>query len=462
MGAEMTAPLDSIRPAAGSVGLVPETTSDSDMLSRSHDAIALAFSQKYDGSLIYVNSLKQWFRSEGGRWHKDDTLRVSDLVRAECRAAAKKLGPRSSLARDLASAGTVAAVERLARSDLRHARRAEDFDIDPWALNTPDGVIDLQSGHVRSHRAGDLFSKITAVGPHGDCPRFRWFLSEICGGDADMVGYLQRMIGYTLSGVIREHVFVFLWGPGGNGKSVLLSTIAAMLGDYAVAAMSDVFTVGRHEHHPTHLAAMRGARMVVVSEVEGGRPWAEARIKNLTGGDRVSARVMRGDTFEFSPEFKLWIAGNSQPALRSPDAAMRRRLHIVPLTFVPQRPDPSLTETLRAELPGILAFALEGCLAWHREGINPPLAVLNASEQYFMEQDRLANWIAARCEPTPKAELPVRSAYLDWKITAEAGGEEPGSEKRFSSEMGRQFDKRKLNTGMVFIGVQLRYPHKGS
>ena len=306
----------------------------------SDDALALAFSERHEGKLLYVPTWGYWLRWDGTRWARDDTLRVFDLARAICRehaamAEASENKRVRSLAIQLTSAGTVAAVERLARSDPRQARSADAFDADPWALNTPAGVIDLRTGHSRPHRADDLFTKVTACAPGGSCRRWIRFLIEVTQGDRGLIRYLQRMLGYSLTGLTTEHTFAFLLGPGGNGKSVLLNTMAAIMGDYATTAMMDVFTVGRNEQHPTHLAALRGMRMVIVTEVEEGRAWAESRIKALTGGDRISARIMRGDPFGFQPEFKLWIAGNHRPALRNPDPAMRRRLHLIPMTFVP-------------------------------------------------------------------------------------------------------------------------------
>jgi putative DNA primase/helicase len=264
----------------------------------SDDALALAFSSRHHDQLLYVPAWASWLRWDGTRWAKDDTLAVFSLARELCRAKAvdallTEVKERTRLARGLTSASTVAAVERLARSDHRHARPPEAFDSDPRALNTPNGVIDLRTGLMRPHRRSDLVTKVTAVAPAGTCRRWIRFLLEITYGNRDLVRYLQRLIGYTLTGVISEHCFAFLWGPGGNGKSVLLSTVAAMLGDYATTSMADVFTVTHTDHHPTHLANLRGARMVVVAETEEGRPWAEARIKSLTGGDRITARVTR-------------------------------------------------------------------------------------------------------------------------------------------------------------------------
>jgi putative DNA primase/helicase len=195
--------------------------------------------------------------------------------------------------------------------------------------------------------------------------------------------------------------------------------------------------------------------MVLVTETEEGRPWAESRIKSLTGGDRISARVMRGDPFEFAPQFKLWIAGNHRPVLHNPDPAMRRRLHLMPLTYVPPKPDTTLPDVLKAESPGILAWAIKGCLAWQREGLNPPQIVLDASAEYFAEQDSVANWFAERCERTRGAETSTRALFTDWQQWAKTRGEDPGTERRFSGAMERFAARKRTKTARVFMDVRL-------
>ena len=434
------------------IGALPPAFSD--------DSLALRFSARHDGQLLFVPAWGHWLRWDGCRWADDETLAVFDLCRLVCREAAAELANLASgepLARKVASATTTAAVERLARSDRCHARSSDDFDADPWLLNTPSGVVDLRTGETRPHQRNDLFTKVTKVSPGGTCPRWLRFLLQITHGDKELVRFFQRFIGYTLTGITSEHAFVFLWGPGGNGKSVLLGTVAAMLGDYATTAMADVFTVTRSEHHPTHLATLRGARMVLVTETEEGRPWAEARIKSLTGGDRISARVMRGDPFEYLPAFKLWIAGNHRPVLRNPDPAMRRRLKLVPLTFVPPKPDMRLMEALRSEWPGILAWAIRGCIAWQKVGLNPPNVVQQASDEYFAEQDMIGNWFTERCERTGGATTtPSRELYADWREWAERRGEAPGTEKWFSESLQRSAAKKRTNSGVVFLNVRLR------
>ncbi len=426
----------------------------------SDDGLALSFSTKHASQLLYVPAWSRWLRWDGVRWASDDTLHVFDLARVNCRemaAHAIEAHPKrgEAMANAITSAGTIAAVERLARSDPRHARRAEDFDADPWALNTPAGVLCLRTGKMRPHHKSGLHTKVAGAAPGGECPRWLRFLHEVTQNDTELVAYFQRLIGYTLLGEIPEHAFAFLLGPGKNGKSVLLSTVAAMMGDYAATAMADVFTVGRNDQHPTHLASLRGARMVVVSETEAGVPWAESRLKALTAGDKIAARVMRGDPFEFVPAFTLWVAGNHKPVLRNPDAAMRRRMHLVPLTFVPPKADLDLDKALLAELPGIMAWAVEGCMLWQAMRLSPPAIVTGATDDYFEEQDNLTAWFAERCERKPGLNTGSRALFSDWKKWSLERGEEPGTEKKFSENLERLAAKKKTKTGKEFLGLRL-------
>ena len=224
-------------------------------------------------------------------------------------------------------------MERLARVDRRHAATIDQWDADLWLLNTPAGVVDLHTGAMLPERREDYMTKTTAVAPGGECRLWLSFLSRITGGNEELLRFMQRMCGYALTGVTSEHALFFLYGTGANGKSVFLNTISGIMGDYARVASVEAFIASTSQHHPTDLAGLQGARLVTAVETEENRHWAESKLKALTGGDRIAARFMRQDFFEYVPQFKLIIAGNHKPGLRSVDEAMRRRFNLLPFTI---------------------------------------------------------------------------------------------------------------------------------
>jgi putative DNA primase/helicase len=423
----------------------------------SEDALALAFTALHDGDLRHVAKWNKWLRWDGQRWAFDETWRVFDLARVICRETATRLDNSPSQARALTSAKTVAAIERLAKTDPRHATTTDQWDADPWLLNTPDGTIDLRSGDLFLHRRTDLITKTTEVGPRGGCPTWRGFLKRVTDGDEDLQAYLQRLLGYALTGSTREHVMAFLYGTGANGKSVLLSTVSGILGDYHRTAPIEAFTLTSSDRHPTEIAMLRGARLVTAVETEEGRRWAESRIKALTGGDQITARFMRQDFFEFTPQFKLLIAGNHKPSLRSVDEAIRRRLHLVPFTVTipPEERDEELPERLKAEWAGILEWMIEGAVEWNEGGLQPPEAVKSATAEYLAAEDAMAIWIEERCNTGPAFRAGSTELYKSWRAYCEITGEQPGSQKRFSQNLeSRGFEKGRLSTGRAgFLGI---------
>ncbi len=250
------------------------------------DGLALSFAARHAEQLRYVVPWARWLQWTGAKWRADDTLRAYDLVRELCRGAGTKNARKASV---------IAAVERLARTDLRVVATAEQWDADPWVLNTPSGTVELRTGALRAHRREDYCTRSTAVGPGGECARWLRFLDEITGGDEALAEFLARVAGYAVTGSTREHALFFAYGTGANGKGVFLGTLAGVLADYAVTSSMETFTEAYGERHPTDIAMLRGARLVVAQETESGRRWAESRIKQLTGGDRISARFMRQD-----------------------------------------------------------------------------------------------------------------------------------------------------------------------
>jgi P4 family phage/plasmid primase-like protien len=303
---------------------------------------------------------------------------------------------------------------------------------------------------------------VTAVSPRGDCPTWHKFLDRVTGGDTDLKAYLQRVAGYCCTGYTHEHALFFLYGTGANGKGVFVNTVAGVLGDYAVTAPLDTFMVSKGDRHPTDLAGLRGARLVVVSELEKGARWAEAKIKALTGGDKISARFMRQDFFEFTVTFKIMISGNHKPSLSAVNEAVRRRFHLIPfsVTIPPAERDIHFFDKLKPEWPGILKWMCEGCLEWHEKGLAPPRVVTDATAAYLAEEDVLALWIEECCETGNRNywELSAR-LWGSWKAWAERRNEDVGSQKSLGTaldELG--YPQSRSQDARGHKGIQLTPP----
>ena len=289
------------------------------------------------------------------------------------------------------------------------------------------------------------------------CPRWLQFLDEITGGNAELQRFLQRIAGYSLTGSTRDHALFFFYGTGGNGKGVFLNTLAAILADYAAVAPMEAFIATQGERHPTDLAGLRGARLVTSQETEEGRRWAESKIKALTGGDPITARFMRQDFFTYLPAFKLVIAGNHKPGLRGVDEAIRRRFHLVPFTVTIANPDPDLPDKLRAEWPGILQWMIEGCLAWQRDGLNPPAIVRDATEAYLGEEDAIARWVEDCCVTGKQHWCASAKLWPSWQRWATAANERVGSQKRFGMALeGHGYTGEKSQEVRGYTGLDLK------
>lgn len=424
----------------------------------SEDALAASFTARHGADWRHVPAWGRWLHWRGTHWADDDTARLRDIIRHVCRSAATGCD-KPGEARRIASDRTIRAVIAIAAADPAIALGTTAWDRDPDLLNTPGGIVDLATGEVRRHDRGSLMTQITAASPGQGCPRWRRFIDEITGGDPDLAGYLQRLAGYCLTGSTAEQAFVFLHGHGANGKSVFLQTLTAILGTYARTAPQETFMAARVTGHPTELAGLRGARLVVVTETEANRAWAESRIKAITGGDPIAARFMHRDFFEFLPTFKLLVAGNHRPRLTGVGEAMRRRLHLVPfeVTIPEADRDKTLCMQLLAERDGILGWMIAGCADWRRIGLAPPARVLAASQDYFADEDVIGHWIAEQCETGPGCSARAADLYTSWSTFAETGGFETGSRKSLGNELGsRGFVQIRTGGSRGWVGIALR------
>jgi len=423
----------------------------------SDEDIALAFAELHAADMRYVATWGKWMLWTGQRWRQDDTKRAFDLVRGVCREFAAACNVLK-VGKAIASAKTRAAVESLATGDRRLAATVDQWDANDSFLNTPGGVVDLTTGRIVPHDPGYYATKITAVGPGGACRLWRSFLDRVCAGDIELIEFLQRCAGYALSGSTREHALFFLYGVGANGKSVFLNTISAIMADYHTASPVETFTQSTGEQHPTGLASLRGARLVTAVETEEGRRWAEARIKQMTGGDPITARFMRQDFFTFAPRFKLFIAGNHKPALRTVDEAMKRRMNLIPFAVVvpTKERDPDLKDKLKEEWPGILAWMIEGCLQWQAQGLSPPKVVRDATEAYLVAEDALSAWIEEACVQDPNGWETSTNLFASWKGWTERTGEYTGNMKRFVQSLDTHgFPQERRMKARGFIGLKL-------
>jgi putative DNA primase/helicase len=429
----------------------------------SEEALALDFAERFAGELRYVAKWGKWLRYDGARWVFDDTRRTFSYARALCRAAANACNEKKARY-IIASAKMRAAVVALAGEDYRLRATVDQWDTDPWLLNTPGGVVDLRTGRTRPHAIEDYMTKMTAVAPCGDCPKFKKFLLRTCDGDIEMLKYMQRLFGYSLTGVTTEQALFFLFGGGSNGKGVLTSTVRGILSSYHQTAAMDTFAASEHgERHPTDLAMLRGARLVTSTETEEGARWAESNIKALTGGDAIQARFMRQDFFEFLPQFKLMISGNHKPRLRAVNVAIRRRMNLLPFTVTisDEERDPNLVEKLKKEWPGILVWMVKGCLQWQRIGLKPPQKVINATEDYLDDEDTLGAFINEHCILDVNAEVSSAQLFETWKDWAGENNAYIGSAKMFAGWMGeRGFAKTRDRAGNnnVFKGLKFANP----
>src|SRR5262249_36140015 len=311
-------------------------------------------------------------------------------------------------------------------------------------------------------RAVDYMTKQTAVAPAGECPRWKSFLNEVTNGDGALQHYLQRISGYSLTGVTTEQELYFFYGSGNNGKGVWIRTISGILHDYHRPTSIETFTVAKFERHPTELAGLWGARLVTATETEEGRRWAEARIKEMTGGDEISARFMRQDFFDYYPQFKLLFAGNHMPTLRTINKAITRRFNRIPFTVIipDERVNKNLTDELKSEWPGILAWAIEGCLEWQRLGMCPPKAVTDATESYLESEDVLGEWIDECCIRDINAWEGSTALFNSWKAWAIGREQWTGSETTFSAKLEDRGEFRRgrnpEQTKRGFYGLRLK------
>lgn len=391
--------------------------------------------EQHGADLRYCSALG-WLAYDGTRWRRDDTgeveRRAKQTVMNLYREAADEPDEerRKALvahARRSETNKQLTAMINIAKSEPGIPVRVDELDRDPWALNVLNGTLDLRDGSLRPHRRDDLITKLAPVAydSAATCPLWLSFLNRIMGGNRELIGFLQRMFGLCLTAVISEQVLFMLYGTGANGKSTTVNTILAVLGDYGRMAAPGLLLKKRHEGHPTERADLYGARLVASVEVDRGRALAEALVKEMTGGERMKGRFMFRDFFEWTPTHKLILCCNHRPTIRGTDNAIWRRVRLVPFTVtIPEdERDNDLGDKLQAEAAGILRWAIDGCLAWQRDGLGAPDEVVSATEAYRAQMDVLGVFLCERTYQGPNATCTVKELYDAYKGWCDTNGE---------------------------------------
>lgn len=451
-------------------------------------ANAARLAKHHGADLAHVGG--HWYGFKGTHWAQGDAqatlfgMRLSKIIAGEI----KELSERARRATEQAEreklhkiaealakfgaraedAGKISSALRLAAPLLQ--REAAEFDADPWLFNVQNGTLDLRSGQLRAHRRDDRITRLAPVAytPGATCPRFEEFLAQVLP-DPEVVAFVKRFLGYCLTGLTSEQVMLILWGEGSNGKSTLVKVLKSVLGPYAQPAPPHLLEASRGERHPTEIADLMGARVVFASETEEGARLREAFVKQVTGTEPLKARVMYGDFFEFSPTHKLLLSTNHKPLIIGSDYAIWRRLMLLPFMVKFGTPEEvaagkcqgvkntGLEAALLSELEGVLAWVVEGCLEYQRNGLRPPEAVLAATAAYRVDLDKLGAFLEERCDLDPAASTGAAglySAYMSW---CRVSGHQVESQRSFGlrlTERGLRREKRR--DGWHWCGIALK------
>jgi len=366
---------------------------------------------------LYSHLSKKWFIWSGKNWLVDASGEVERRAKAVVgeiyreAADAADLKTREALGKwalACEESKRILPMMRLAQSELGIPVAPAQFDADPWLFNCRNGTIDLRTGELRPHEPADLLTCLAPVDylPNAPCEQWEKFLYQIMlfqerpETAVEMVHFLQRALGYSLTGDCREQCQFLLWGSGANGKSTLVNAVSRIMGSYWRNTPTETLLArNKGGEIPTDLARLDGPRFVTAKEVDQGRRLSESLVKELTGQDPISARFLYGEYFDYIPQFKLWISSNNKPEIRGADNAIWRRVMFVRflLELAKAERDEELLDKLWAEAPGILAWLVRGCRWWQEEGLNPPEEVLEATAEYRAEMDRLADFLTDRC-----------------------------------------------------------------
>ena len=431
---------------------------------------AEAFQFLYGKWFRYEHTRKKWLVWNGRHWMIDKCGEVRQAVLQTARArrsvAASIDDPEMAQKRVKQAFSSESVFRRKAALESAQsipslATTTSDYDQDPFLLTVANGTLDLRTGKLRQARQDDLITRATEV-PYKEsakCPRWLKFLGEVFSGDQDLIDFVWRAVGYSLTGDTQEQCFFLLHGNGANGKTTFLEILLKLLGTHAQTASFSTFTAQVDRQSPRNdIAGLHGARFVKAAESEQKVQLAEAVVKQVTGGDTISARFLYGEFFEYKPQFKLWLATNHKPVILGTDHAIWRRIRFIPFhkRFKGKEKDPKLMEKLEAELPGILAWAVMGCLDWQQNGLGEAPSVSQATDQYRRESDPVGRFIERKCKLAADSRIggsELYSAYSEWCDTE---GEKPLANNLFSREVVDRGIRKTHSKGRTFyLGIEV-------
>lgn len=403
---------------------------------------------------------------DGKSWAIDKSNQVLTLARqsvdqinTDARAASNDV-ERATLARFWARSSNVERVKAL----LTFAKpllviNSEKLDSDPMLLNCMNGTLNLKTGNLRPHDPLDFITKLVRhdYEPSAKCPTFDSFITRILD-TPELRTFVQRAVGYSLTGTQREQVLLVCHGDGDNGKSTLFNTLLKLLGDYAQAVPPELLLSESRGTATPEVTRLKGNRLAVLTETKQGSVINESRVKRLTGGDKLSARTLYQEYIDFDPTHTIWLLTNYKPEIRGQDHAIWRRLKLIPFSvkITEAEKDRELTEKLQKELPGILSWAVRGCLDWLSNGLGEPPAVLEATQDYREEMDQVQEFLTECCQFDPSYEVPFPLLFNGYKKWCESLSYPIGSSKAFGSSLQRKgFVKRRSNPSAKYLGLQL-------
>lgn len=427
------------------------------------------FNDKFNNSVRFNYTNKLWMYYDSRRWKNDD----SGMINRLCDEVVEGMKDDAALYADdedaektflkhiKTSRGSRAKSNMIKELQHRVPILPTQLDADIMALNSPNGVLNLRNGELMNHDPKLFISKIstTEYTETADCPEWTKFLDDIFAGDDDLIHYIQKAIGYSLTGSTAEQCMFFCYGTGRNGKSTFLDAITEIIGDYATNIQPETLMVKQGPQGAnSDIARLKGARFVTTVEPNEGVRLNEGLVKQLTGGDRVTARHLYGNEFEFTPEFKLWMGTNHKPIIRGTDIGIWRRIHLVPFTVqIPtDKVDRQLKYKLKAEYPAILKWMVDGTLMWQREGLKIPKIIEEAVKEYQSEMDVISGFVEEKLEIDTEYEESAANLYHDYVIWAEENNQYKMSSTKFGSEFSKKFERVRRKNGMFYKGVKFR------